>query len=105
MRAIHGSLVPYAVAGIQFDRMRHLITDRDPIWPQRQFLLGLAWNLLQLVDGVTPVDQIIAHLSAQHYTPKDVRSGLWHLYVDGIIMLKRGNTSEEARLPVSALYQ
>ncbi|MFL5802868.1 MAG: hypothetical protein ACJ8CR_14140, partial [Roseiflexaceae bacterium] len=54
---------------------------------------GLAqWDILQIIDGTTPVDQIIARLSAQHYTPKDVRMGLWHLYVDGIIMLKRGNT-------------
>jgi len=91
-RAIYGSWVPYAGAGIQFDRVRHLIIDQDPIWPQRQFVPELAWDILQIIDGTTPVDQIIARLSAQHYTPKDVRMGLWHLYVDGIIMLKRGNT-------------
>lgn len=87
-RAIHGSWLPYAVAGVEFDRVRHLILDQDPIWPQRQFLPALAWDILQLVDGRTPVDQIIASLSAQQYTPRDVRTGLWRLYVDGIIMLK-----------------
>jgi glycosyltransferase involved in cell wall biosynthesis len=101
-QAIHGSWVPYAVGGIHFDRVRYLIIDQDPIWPQRQFLSEVAWDILQLVDGMTPVDQIIARLSAQHYTAKDVRSGLWHLYVDGIIMLKRENTQEEACLPVHA---
>jgi glycosyltransferase involved in cell wall biosynthesis len=95
-RAIQGSWVPYTVAGMQFDRVRHLIMDQDPIWPQRRFLPALAWDILQVVDGVTPVDQIIARLSSQQYTPKDVRTGLWHLYVDGIIMLKPGDTPGEA---------
>jgi hypothetical protein len=101
-RAIHASWVPYAVTEIQFDRVRQLIIDRDPIWPQRQFLSALAWDILQVVDGVAPVEKIIARLTTQHYTPKDVRTGLWHLYVDGIIMLKRENISEEACLPVYA---
>ncbi|MFL5800459.1 MAG: glycosyltransferase family 4 protein, partial [Roseiflexaceae bacterium] len=70
-RAIYGSWVPYVGAGIQFDRVRHLIIDQDPIWPQRQFVPELAWDILQIIDGTTPVDQIIARLSAQHYTPKD----------------------------------
>jgi glycosyltransferase involved in cell wall biosynthesis len=91
-RAIGGSWVPYAVAGIQLDAVRHMVTDQDPIWPQRQFLHALAWNILQLVDGVTPVDQLITRLSMQQYTATDVRTGLWQLYVDGIIMLKREDT-------------
>jgi glycosyltransferase involved in cell wall biosynthesis len=90
-RAIHGSWVPY-VAGIQFDRVRRMIQDQDPIWPQRRFLPALAWDILQLVDGMTPVDQIIARLRTQHYTPRDVRTGLWQLYVDGLIMLRAGDT-------------
>jgi hypothetical protein len=77
---------------MQFDRVRHLVIDQDPIWPQRRFLPALTWDILQVVDGATPVDQIIAHLRTQQYTPKDVRAGLWHLYVDGIIMLRSGDT-------------
>jgi hypothetical protein len=69
---------------------------QDPIWPQRRFLPALAWDILQVVHDVTLVDQIIARLSSQQYTPKDVRTGLWQLYVDGIIMLKRGHTPGEA---------
>jgi hypothetical protein len=99
-RAIHGTWLPYAVGGIQLDLVRRLIIDRDPIWPQRQFLSVLAWDILQTVDGVTPVDEMIARLSAQHYTAKDVRTGLWHLYVDGFILFKREQASEQARLPV-----
>jgi glycosyltransferase involved in cell wall biosynthesis len=91
-RAIGGSWVPYAVVGLQLDAVRHMVTDQDPIWPQRQFLHALAWDILQLVDGVASVDQLISRLSTQPYTHADVRMGLWHLYVDGIIMLKRGDT-------------
>jgi len=86
--------VPYIVAGIQLDAMRHLVIDLDPIWPQHQFLPTVAWDILQLIDGVTPVDGLITRLSAQQYTATDVRAGVWHLYVDGLIMLKRGHTPD-----------
>jgi glycosyltransferase involved in cell wall biosynthesis len=95
-RAIGGSWVPYAVADMQLDQVRHMVTDLDPIWPQRQFLDALAWDILRVIDGVTTVDQLIGYLSTQRYNPTDVRRGLWHLYVDGIIMLKRGNRPEKA---------
>ncbi len=93
-RAIGSSWVPYIVAGIQLDAMRHLVIDLDPIWPQHQFLPTVAWDILQLIDGVTPVDGLITRLSAQQYTATDVRAGVWHLYVDGLIMLKRGHTPD-----------
>jgi hypothetical protein len=97
-RAIGGSWVPYASAGIQLDTIRRMVTDHDPIWPQRQFLDALAWEILQLVDGVTPVDQLVRRLSAQQYTPMDVRAGLWQLYVDGIIMLNKHRPIAEPEL-------
>lgn len=88
-RAIGGNWVPSIVAGMQLDAVRHLVIDQDSIWPQRQFLPTVAWDILQLIDGVTPVEALITRLSAQQYTPTDVRTGIWHLYVDGLIMLKR----------------
>jgi hypothetical protein len=88
-QAIGGSWVPYIVAGMQLDPIRHLIIHQDPIWPQHQFLSTVAWDILQLIDGVTPVDTLITRLSIQQYTAMEVRTGIWHLYIDGLIMLKR----------------
>src|SRR4051812_9001422 len=92
-RAIGGSWVLSIVAGMQLDAVRHLVIDQDPIRPQRQFLPTVAWDILQLIDGVTPVEALITRLSAQQYPPTDVYTSIWHLYVDGPIMLKRENTS------------
>jgi hypothetical protein len=97
-RAIGGGWVPYASAGIKLDTVRRMVTDQDPIWPQRQFLDALAWEILKLVDGVTPVEQLVVRLSAQQYTPMDVRAGLWQLYVDGIIMLNKHRPIADSEL-------
>jgi glycosyltransferase involved in cell wall biosynthesis len=98
-RAIGASWVPYVVAGMRLDPVRHLIIDQDPIWPQHQLLPNLAWEILQLIDGITPVDALIARLSIQQYTAMEVRTGIWRLYVDGLIMLKREAPPESDCLP------
>jgi glycosyltransferase involved in cell wall biosynthesis len=98
-RAIGGSWVPYVVTDIQLDAVRQMIIDLDPIWPRRQFLPRLTWDILQAVDGVSPVDQLITRLSPRQYTPAEVRAGIWQLHVDGIIMLKRAKPPEAASPP------
>jgi hypothetical protein len=101
-RAISGSWVPYIVAGIELDALRQMVTDLDPIWPQRQFLPPVTWDILHVVDGVTSIDQLVTSLSAQRYSQAEVRAGIWQLYVDGIIMLKRANPPEAASRPIHA---
>ena len=88
--ALGGTWIPYTVSPIQFDAVRRLVESHDPIWPQRRFLGSLEWDVLELVDGATPVEQIVDVLRTQHhYNNRDVRTGLWQLYVEGIIMLQR----------------
>jgi glycosyltransferase involved in cell wall biosynthesis len=109
-QAIDATWVPYIASGIQVDPVRRLVEDHDLIWPQRRFLQPFEWDILQLVDGSTSVEQIINILRTQHQDPSDdVRTILQYLYITGIIMIRRVDdeatsesiTSKSKPLPIA----
>ena len=87
--AIEGPWIPYNPSGIDVDALRQVIVTQDPIWPQHQDLDPLRWALVQAADGAATMDDLISRLAAQGYSADAVRTGLWQLWVDGVLLLAR----------------
>ncbi|WP_199616398.1 glycosyltransferase family 4 protein [Paenibacillus alkalitolerans] len=86
MDFIHPEQVPYFPSPVVLDSTRLLISNEDPIWAHRRFLLREEWEVLKYVDGSRTLKEI-AELSGNDLSV--CITILWVTYVEGFILFTK----------------
>jgi hypothetical protein len=84
--------VPYYGSRVEFDDLRQLIEDRDPIWPHRRFCRSSTWAVVRRVDGAATAGEIAAVVAAespQSAIASSVPATLRQLHIDGFLLFRR----------------
>jgi glycosyltransferase involved in cell wall biosynthesis len=83
MDIIHSERIPYFPSPVILDSTRLLMSNEDPIWPHRRFLLHEEWEVLKNVDGTRTLKDI-AEMAGTDFS--ECTKILWVAYIERFIL-------------------